>query len=90
MRLGRYIFLVALPGILIGLLVTGLTVHAWLSENLHGNFYNQDTGEVDWQFTIMISVYCFTVVFVVTSFIVAVGIAAFTGLRSLLVRFRHK
>jgi choline-glycine betaine transporter len=88
MKLTRFVITASLPGIVVGLLVTGLTVHAWFSENLHGNFYNRVTGVVDWRYTIMVSVYVFTVVFVATSAIVGVGIAAFSALRSLFVRKR--
>ena len=89
MKLTRFVIYAALPGIVAGLLVGGLTVHAWFSENLHGNFYNQVTGVVDWRYTIMVSVFVFTVVFVATSAIVGFGIATFSVLRSLFVRKRR-
>ena len=90
MKLTRFVITASLPGIVIGLLVTSLFFHGWFSENLHGDFYDQVTGEVHWLSCVEVFFGWFVVVFTVVSVVVAIGLAAFAALRSLFLWFRNR
>lgn len=90
MRLTRFVITASLPGIVVGLLVTGLFFYGWFSENLHGDFYDQVTGEVHWLFSIEVFFSWFVLVFAVVSVVVAIGLAAFTAFRALVAHLRRK
>ena len=90
MKLTRFVIYASLPGLVIGLLVTSLFFHGWFCENLHGDFYDQVTGEVHWLFSVEVFFGWFIIVFTVGSVVVAIGLAVFAALRSLFLRFRNR
>jgi hypothetical protein len=86
MRLTRFVITASLPGVVVGLLVGSATLIMGFRDNPQGVYLNPLTGAVDWSFAIQMFLFYFTMAFAAVSVVVAVGLAVFTGLRSLFVR----
>ena len=88
MKLTRFVITASLPGIVVGLLVSGAILAMGFWENSQGGYFNPLTGAVDWPFAVQMFLFYFTLSFAAISVVVAIGLAAFTALRSLFIRFR--
>ena len=90
MKLTRFVITASLPGVVVGLLVSGVALFIGLRKNSHSGYFDPLTGAVDWPFAIQISLFYFTLSFAAVSVVVAVGLAVFGALRSLFLRFRNR